>query len=324
VVFALIKMAANRQDVYALVEAGALARQWGVVLHGRHWALALQTAWAARGTVPDDMYRSCFSALLREIQKADVTLDFDTTQTVVQFLVDTEPSGELTWRMLARLVRVGSVPGTADARTHIDTHAHTHHGPDASFIQCAALTSLLLQSVGSRSDVPCPVETTEPLYESEKYLHVWPRQLSGVGANVCAYGEGVVCGAYLHELRRLWGAAEFGSRKGGHWAAMQALLEVGMGSHIGLGGEDQDHQHRQQGDGDGDSGVESRAFGQLCGLADQGVRDPGLTEALTDSITLLVVVTAFHTTFYGRNVDRGYALLYAWAQELDLRSVLEQ
>ena len=289
---ALVKMAANRQDVYGMLETIHLAERWGVRIDARLWEIALQTAWASRELVPERAYRSSFSAVLRKIQGAEVTLDSDMTTTVTQFLVDTDPGGELTWRMLARLVKM-------------DFEECTRVG-------CIALSHLILASVDSSTSSSTPssppslplLRMSEPLYESAKYLFMLPTDAHKIMAKVSAAGRRQLDEVFLRELQRLW--LGFTAGKDDDRLALVALVEYGLVREDGC------HHHHDE---DDDDTHEATGQGTLVALDD---------EELRDALSLVVVQLGFHTAFYGRDSITACRLLHAWAEAQSLREFFAQ
>ena len=200
---ALIKMAANRKDVYAVLEVVRLAKRWGVQLRSRDWALALHTTWASRRSTPANTFRSSFSLLLQGVQESGIALDQDTSQTIVQFLAETDPAGELTWRMLGQEVRPEST---------------------SSFVHCTAMASLILSSLDP--EMRQCVELTEPMYESAKYLQV--KHASRVIGQVSSRGRDQLPPELLERIEALWKRATAGAMD--DWRELHLLLTEALGN----------------------------------------------------------------------------------------------
>jgi hypothetical protein len=106
----------------------------------------------------------CFtvSQVIRVMRDFGVDLDSNTTRTLLRFLVHTQPSSDLTWKIVRRLYR-----DKGAALTHIE---------------CIAATSLLLRRFPTENKI---VSLSMPLYRSENYLVAYPGSLAKVCMCVC-------------------------------------------------------------------------------------------------------------------------------------------
>jgi hypothetical protein len=341
--FALIKMAANRRDIYGILEAIQAADKLEHKIGSQGWTLALHSVWAARNIVPKQIYRSCFSYILRKFQETYPSLNHDSTRIVLQYLVDTDPHGDLTWRLLGRLADYTSAVESnlsdreSEARSE-DKDLYDDRSKDnsncSSFVECVALSSLILSTIKEHGvGFKNPLQMTTPLYENEKYLYIYSNSnknkdgykyesnntrkserqliLSNIILNAQELDQEL-----LKELELTWNCAINKKDR----RIMEELILYGI--------EDADHDHEGE--------VEDKYQGNLDeynDIVNEEVYDDGSeiiegfllgleNRALRDAFSILVVDLAFHIGFYDRDLSRAYSLLYAWATAQNIQDEL--
>jgi hypothetical protein len=289
--YALVKMSANESDVYGLLEVVGAAMDTKHALQERDWTLSLQTAWACRMFVPDEAYRSSFAALLRGMQQSHMPLTLDTTRIILQFLVDTDPIGPLTWRMLEKLSK---------DKVH-------------SFVECVALSTMILESISTHVSLSNPLRLSEPLYGSERYLYVVPASNAKAqtdslrrmyeefhvdrpgegGGEGEGRGEGEGEGDYesfRRDLNKAWVRTHLSQGR----SELYTVLSTGLNLPLQSQSQSQSQSHCKSYAG--------------CLLSD----DHRHSDVTTDQLSLIIVHSAYLLSSSGRH-DRAFALLHAWA-----------
>jgi hypothetical protein len=141
-----------------LTDSDADGKTYERALRQRDWNKACLAAWHCRVIeMPPESFKSAFTEIMGLMREADVQLETSTSRTLLRFLVHTQPSSDITWKMLRRIYRDKSFP--------------------VCHIELVALSLILLKRIPNHRSA---FTLASPLYRTENYLFVYPSALTTV------------------------------------------------------------------------------------------------------------------------------------------------
>ena len=184
-------------------QASAAAVDANGLLNSKDWNAICGAAYHCRlSDIPQSSFRDSYTEVMRLMRTAGVELEAGTMRTLLRFLVYTDPSADLTWRILRRMSR---------DKTMVMTH-----------IECTALTYLVLRRL---RDMP-GVQIARPMYKTDNYLFIYPSALSHIVDCVVSSGE-LLGKRFLRDFETAWANAHSKDGRNDLYTLLEELIAPG-------------------------------------------------------------------------------------------------
>jgi len=167
------------------------------------WNIICGAAYHCRlSDIPQASFRDSYTEVMRLMRTAGVELEESTLRTLLRFLVFTDPTANLTTRILRKM--------SQDKKTKV-----TH-------IECTALAALVLRRISNSGGMP-GVQLARPMYKADNWLFVYPSALShmvdAVGMSAEFLGR-----RFLRDFEAAWGNANSAEGRNDLYALLHGLV----------------------------------------------------------------------------------------------------